>query len=635
MTGDSVRDSGGRTGSTAPYRQREQDGVPERIGPYRQLTRLGAGGMGVVYRGVDPAGRDVAIKVLKPEIAEDPTALRRLAREMDMTRRVRSPHVADVLDGDVTADHPYVVTRFVPGRPLDQVVAEHGPLRGGALRSLTVGLAKALVAIHAAGVVHRDLKPSNVMLVDGEPVVIDFGIAQALDSTRLTQTGMVTGTPGYLAPEVFDEERASPASDVHAWAATVAFAATGRPPFGQGSLEVVFFNILNGRAQLDGVAEPLLSVLRSALVRDPAQRPSAGALVEAVTGLDHWPAGGDDATVPDRPGAVSASPPGPVSASPPGPVSPSPPGSVPPSPAGSVPPSPLAAPRDVTRSAGPGAPDHRPFPVRPPGEPPPVVHMSHQQPPPTVRMPEAGPGALRPTEPVTWHAPPPAGTSPAGTSPAGAPTAGAPTAVAAEAPADGRLAVVSAWSRLLTYLVVATVVSIAIMMPIVGIVLAIAGVFALHAGDAAAARTDRDAGVFRLLLAPLSTPAALVRGAGLTALTLPFAAVCTVVVTLLLVSLVVVGLEPNVAGACAWGVGAGVAVLWSGPGVRGPRRQLIRLFAAVAPGPRSIALMGGVLGVLAFAAVAGAVSLTPSFAPMYGLQNTLFSSLDHLQSALR
>jgi serine/threonine protein kinase len=261
--------------------------------------------MGVVYRGVDPAGRDVAIKVLRPEIAEDPTGLQRLAREIEMMRRVRSPHVAEVLDGDLTARHPYVVTRFVPGRRLDEVVAEQGPLRGAALRSLAAGLAKALAAIHEAGVVHRDLKPSNVMLVDGEPVVIDFGIAQAFDSTRLTLTGMVTGTPGYVAPEILNEERASPASDVHAWAATVAFAATGRPPFGVGTLDVIFFNIMNGRAQLEGVEEPLLSLLRSTLARDPSWRPSAPALVEALAGV----AVPDDFTVPDAPARPAAAPP--------------------------------------------------------------------------------------------------------------------------------------------------------------------------------------------------------------------------------------------------------------------------------------------------------------------------------------
>ncbi|MGI5225424.1 serine/threonine-protein kinase [Actinoallomurus sp. CA-142502] len=262
-----------------------EEAPPEKLGPYRRLTRLGSGGMGVVYRAVDPAGRDVAIKVLRPALAADPTARQRLAREIDTMRRVRSPHVAEVLDGDVTAVRPFVVTRFIEGRQLDKVVAEDGPLRGDALRRLALGLARALVAIHQAGVVHRDLKPSNTMMVEGEPVVIDFGIAQSPDSARLTQTGMVTGTPAYMAPEVFDDLPPSPATDVHAWAVTVAFAATGRPPYGTGGFQSVILNVVEGRANLEGVPSWLLPLLRPALNRDPARRPSAAALVEAVAAL--------------------------------------------------------------------------------------------------------------------------------------------------------------------------------------------------------------------------------------------------------------------------------------------------------------------------------------------------------------
>ncbi|MFC7732522.1 serine/threonine-protein kinase [Actinomadura keratinilytica] len=182
----------------------------ERIGHYRILQTLGEGGMGVVYLAADPEGRKVAIKVLRPAVAGDATARRRLAREVDSMRRVHSPHVAEILDADVTAEQPYIVTQYVPGRTLEEAVEAEGPRQGRALQRLAVGLASALSAIHGAGIVHRDLKPGNVMLVDDEPIVIDFGIAQAADATRLTATGMVIGTPGYLAPEIIEGRTPGP-----------------------------------------------------------------------------------------------------------------------------------------------------------------------------------------------------------------------------------------------------------------------------------------------------------------------------------------------------------------------------------------------------------------------------------------
>ena len=201
-------------------------------------------------------------------------------------RRVRSPFVAEVLDTDVAGDTPYIVTRYVPGRTLDDVVTQDGPLTGARLARLASGLAEALAAIHAAGVVHRDLKPGNVMLVNSDPVVIDFGIAQALDSTRLTQTGMFMGTPGYLAPEVIEGQPAAAAADVHAWGGTVAFAATGRPPFGTGSYETIFYRIVNGQPDLAGVPTPMAGLLGAALRRNPAARPAAGQLCAASAALD-------------------------------------------------------------------------------------------------------------------------------------------------------------------------------------------------------------------------------------------------------------------------------------------------------------------------------------------------------------
>jgi hypothetical protein len=261
----------------------------ERLGPYCLRKQLGVGGMGVVYLADDAGGRPVAIKVLRQGLTAEETARRRLAHEVATMRRVSSPYVAEVVDADLTGNPPYIVTRYVPGETLEDVIAANGPLSGEALASLAGGLTAALTAVHAAGVVHRDLKPGNVMLVDGRPVVIDFGIAQAADSTRLTMTGMFMGTPGYLAPEVIEGRPSGPAADIHSWGATVAFAATGRPPFGTGSFEAIFYRIVHGQPDLSGTPTPLVPMVLASLARDPARRPSAADLAESLAGLN--PAG--------------------------------------------------------------------------------------------------------------------------------------------------------------------------------------------------------------------------------------------------------------------------------------------------------------------------------------------------------
>jgi predicted Ser/Thr protein kinase len=256
------------------------ESLPRKIGPYRVLEKIGEGGMGVVYLARDAESRRVAVKVLGPAVAGDPDARLRLAREVETMRRVRSPHVAEVIDACVSGPSPYIVTRYVPGRTLDAAVREDGPLGGAALDRVAAGLAEAVAAIHAAGVIHRDLKPGNVLLDDGEPVVIDFGIAHVPDSTRLTKTGLVMGTPGYLAPEVIEGQPSSGASDVHAWGATVAFAASGRSPYGSGGFQTIFFRVLHGTADLGGVPPQLLPLVAAALSVDPTARPPAYWLAE-------------------------------------------------------------------------------------------------------------------------------------------------------------------------------------------------------------------------------------------------------------------------------------------------------------------------------------------------------------------
>jgi serine/threonine protein kinase len=255
------------------------------LGPYRLRELLGEGGMGRVYLAAGPDNQPVAVKVLRQGAPGEENARRRLAREVDTMRRVHSPFVAEVLGADVDGDPPYIVTQYVAGRTLEDIVTTDGPLSGPALASLACGLSAAIAAIHAAGVVHRDLKPANVMLVGGEPVVIDFGIAQSPDSTRLTMTGMFMGTPGYLAPEVIEGTESSAAADVHSWAATVAYAATGRPPFGSGQFQAIFYRIVHGQADLDTLPEPLRPVILAGLARDPANRPTAAQLVSLLAAI--------------------------------------------------------------------------------------------------------------------------------------------------------------------------------------------------------------------------------------------------------------------------------------------------------------------------------------------------------------
>src|SRR5450631_2386529 len=257
-------------------------GPGQRIGPYRLIQPLGEGGMGVVHLALDPKGRAVAIKVLREHIAHDREARNRLRREVETLELVQHPRVAAVLDADTEGPRPYIVTRYIPGPTLDRVVSEDGPLKGEALLRLGRGLWDALNAIHGAGVIHRDLKPANVILLDGDPVVIDFGIAHVADDIRLTMTGLVMGTPGYLSPEVVEGAPVTEATDWWGWAATLAFAASGAPPFGRGPMDVVLDRVRRGRADLSGVDHRLVPLLQAALSPIPAGRPQAHQVVEAL-----------------------------------------------------------------------------------------------------------------------------------------------------------------------------------------------------------------------------------------------------------------------------------------------------------------------------------------------------------------
>ena len=268
----------------------ETEALSERLGPYRLIQRIGEGGMGVVHLALDPHGRAVAVKVLRPHVAHDPEARARLEREVATLARIRHPRVAPVIDCDLAGTRPYVVTRYIAGDVLDDLVDNHGPLAPTDLLRLARGLHGALEAIHAVGVVHRDLKPGNVLLDDdGEPVVIDFGIAHVAEDPRLTATGLVMGTPGYLSPEVIEGAAVTPATDWWGWAATLAFAATGRPPFGRGSMNIVLTRVRAGNSDLDGVDPRLEPLLAAALSPRPEERPPAEIVMAA---LERYAAGG-------------------------------------------------------------------------------------------------------------------------------------------------------------------------------------------------------------------------------------------------------------------------------------------------------------------------------------------------------
>lgn len=244
------------------------------VGGYRLRARLGEGGMGVVHLGQRPGERPVALKVLRPHIVGDDEARRRLAREVSSLERIRSHRIAEIIDADPWGDIPYVATRYVPGLSLHDHVREEGALRGDDLLWFADCLAEALTAVHQVGVLHRDIKPSNVIMEGRSPVLIDFGLARVADDPRLTMTGWLLGTPGYLAPEILHGEDATAASDVHAWAATVAFAGLGRAPFGRGPSMAVMDRVRRGEHDLEGLDAEVRPLLERALSPDPQERPT-------------------------------------------------------------------------------------------------------------------------------------------------------------------------------------------------------------------------------------------------------------------------------------------------------------------------------------------------------------------------
>ncbi|MFI0989209.1 serine/threonine-protein kinase [Streptomyces exfoliatus] len=266
--------------STTELFQPLQADDPPVVAGYRLAARLGAGGMGRVYLSHTRGGRPVAIKVVRPELADDPAFRRRFCREVEAARRVRGAYTAEVIDADTDGVPPWLATLYVPGPSLTEVVARRGPLPVSAVLWLVAGVAEALQAIHAAGIVHRDLKPSNVLLAADGPRVIDFGISTAADISSHTATGSTIGTPHFMAPEQATAGEITPATDVFALAQTAAFAMLGEPLYGDGIAPVVLYRIVHEEPELSRLPEPLRPLITWCLAADPRERATLAEVVE-------------------------------------------------------------------------------------------------------------------------------------------------------------------------------------------------------------------------------------------------------------------------------------------------------------------------------------------------------------------
>ncbi|MGR6914943.1 serine/threonine-protein kinase [[Actinomadura] parvosata] len=546
--------------------------APERLGPYRLVRKIGEGGMGVVHLGLDGEGREVAIKVLHPHVAADLKARDRLTREVETMRRVRSPFVAEVIDAELVGSQPYVVTRFAPGRTLEDTVLSEGPLEARQVIQLTQGLCQALVAIHAADVIHRDFKPSNVMLVDGRPLVIDFGIAHLVNATRLTQTGMFVGTPGYLAPEIIRDSEITQAADVHALASTVFFAATGAPPFGTGTFESVCFNIMEGRAQIDKAPAWLRGWLTRALQVEPSLRPGAQELLRLAKALDP---------------AVTTFNEGPTGTK-------------------------RIVPRTRTMDTFSDLLPPVEYGQAAPPPPPPTPTRQEERPPPYVPAPMPARPAPHPDQRVAGHPPPdrrlvPKPTAPSQVRPYTPPPQYTP-------PSERKRYLFG--SQVVGLLLLVTLVAVTVMMPVMAGAVAVALALVLRLGeylfgDLVKRRQARGSSAADPLLALVGTPWALVKSALVTAVHVPLSLLFGVCVWGVLYWAGKMGVNE----AAAYAAGAFAAGLFVLPGGGAPRKAVTRTLTGVLRSPGAALVAVVLVGTAALFAVMFALGQDPTWAP--------------------
>jgi serine/threonine protein kinase len=402
---------------------------PRQVGRYQLLGRLGAGGMGEVFLGQSPGGRLVAVKLIRGELAADREFRVRFAREVAAARHVSGMFTAPVVDADLDAPRPWLVTAYVPGPSLAEAVDTQGPLPLSSVLTLAAGLAEGLEAIHAEGMVHRDLKPSNVLLASDGPRIIDFGISRAADATALTRANIFVGSPGYMSPEQAMGEEVGPASDIFSLGAVLTFAAVGASPFGDGTVTTLLYRVAHDRPATEGLPGQLRPLVERCLAKDPRMRPTPDQLLAELGTVDsgtNWlpqpvaetligyarPVA--DTTIPPpqpspapAPSAPAPSAPAPSAPAPPAPVpsAPAPPASAPsaPAPAASVPPaadpSAPAPPLGAPRAPAPATAADAPPPIPPPGD---FFEGLYRKGPPPPRRPDVG-RVPSTTTPLGWQ----------------------------------------------------------------------------------------------------------------------------------------------------------------------------------------------------------------------------------------